>query len=275
MLDDVEEPAAMTYAARESSDHDAQPVELYRFTEAARKWLYTSADAAVVYQTETYEPRPLKRGAFRQTSELNKATLEINAPRDLPLVADAFASPLVGVIALTIYRQHRGDGETVTWWKGRVAGIRASGGETTITCEPLATALKRIGLRRPAQRQCPHALYDAGCTVSQAAFSATGTLVSLTGATVTAGAFATKPDGWWVGGKIILNGVPRFVIGHAGDTVAISAPVPGLPQNATFTVYAGCDRTPATCDSKFGNILNFGGAPWFPIKNPFTGDSAA
>jgi uncharacterized phage protein (TIGR02218 family) len=264
----------MTYAAREASDHDAQPVELYRFTEGTRKWLYTSADAAVVYQSETYEPRPIKRGAFRQTQELNKATLEINAPRDLPLVADSFASPLVGVIALTIYRQHRGDGETVAWWRGRVAGIRASGSEITITCEPLATALKRIGLRRPAQRQCPHALYDAGCTVSPALFSATGNLLSINSATLTASAFATKPDGWWVGGKIILNGVPRFVIGHTGDTVTISAAVPGLPQNAAFTVYAGCDHTPATCNSKFSNILNFGGAPWLPVKNPFTGDSA-
>lgn len=264
----------MTYAAVETSDYSGQPVELYRFSQGTRKWLYTSADASFVYAGETYEPYPLKRGAFRQTQELSKSGLEINAPRDLPFVADSMASPLIGVVQLTIYRRHRSDAEVTTWWRGRVVGVRFAGGETTISCEPLGTSMKRIGLRRPAQRQCPHALYGVGCNVSDAAFSATGTLLSHTGAMVTSGVFATQPNGWWVGGKIVLDGVLRFIVGHATDTLTLTAPVPGLAQDAGFTVYPGCDHTPQTCQSKFANILNFGGAPWFPIKNPFTGDSA-
>ena len=264
----------MTYTAVETSRHGAQPVELYRFSSGTRKWLYTSADVAFVYQTETYEPYPLKRGAFRQSQELTKAGLEINTPRDLPFVVDSMASPLINVVQLTIYRRHRSDAEVTIWWRGRVAGVRFSGGETTISCDPLGTALKRIGLRRPAQRQCPHALYDVGCGVAGAAFSAAGTLLSHTGATVTSGVFATQPNGWWVGGKIVLNGVLRFIVGHATDTVTLTAGVPGLPQNAGFVVYPGCNHTPETCNTKFGNILNYGGAPWFPIKNPFSGDSA-
>lgn len=264
----------MTYAAVETSAHGGQPVELYRFSSGARKWLYTSADTADVYASETYEPYPLKRSAIRQTQELNKSGIEISAPRDLPFVADSMASPLIGVTQLTLYRRHRSDAEMSTFWKGRVSGVRFAGGETTISCDPLATALKRIGLRRPAQRQCPHALYDVGCDVPAASFSASGTLLSHTGATVTASVFATQPNGWWVGGKISLAGVLRFVIAHTTDTLTLTAAVPGLAQNAAFTVYPGCDHTAPTCDTKFGNILNYGGAPWFPIKNPFTGDSA-
>lgn len=264
----------MTYAAVESSAHAGQPVELYRFSSGLRKWLYTSADVAFVYASETYEPWPLKRGAFRQTNELTKSGLEINAPRDLPFVIDSIASPLIDVVQLTVYRRHRSDAEVVTWWRGRVSGVRFSGGETTISCDPLATSLKRLGLRRPAQRQCPYALYDVGCNVTGAAFSATGTLLSHTGSTVTSGVFAGQADGWWVGGKIVLDGVLRLIIGHVSDTLTLTAAVPGLAQNAGFTVYPGCDHTPATCAAKFGNILNFGGAPWLPIKNPFSGDSA-
>lgn len=263
----------MTYDAVESSAHGGQPVELYRFSSGTRKWLYTSADAPFVYQTETYEPYPLKRGAFRQTQELTKATLDILAARDLPFVADAMASPLVGVVVLTIYRRHRSDAEMTLWWKGRVDGVRFAGSEATIGCSPLATSLKRIGLRRPAQRQCPHALYGVGCNLTEAVWSASGALVSHIGANVTSGVFALQPNGWWVGGKILLEGVPRFIVGHAGDTLTLSAAVPGLAQNAGFVVSAGCDHAPATCDSKFGNALNYGGAPWFPIKNPFFGDS--
>lgn len=264
----------MTYAAVETSAHGGQPVELYRFTQGIRKWLYTSADVAFVYASETYEPYPLKRGSFRQTQELAKAGLEISAPRDLPLVADSMASPLLGVVSLTIYRRHRSDAEVTQWWKGRVEGIRFEGGEATISCVPLGAALRRIGLRRPAQRQCPHDLYGDGCTAAAAAFGASGTLLSWIGASVTSGVFATQPDGWWVGGKIDFGGVLRFVVGHATDTLTLTAGVPGLAQNAGFTVYPGCDHAPSTCNTKFGNILNYGGAPWFPVKNPFTGDSA-
>lgn len=274
MLDPVAEPAELTYATLEASAHGAAPVELYRFTSGLRKWLYTSADVAIIHATETYQPYALKRGAFRQTQELTKAGLEINAPRTLPLLADSLASPLIDVVRLTIYRRHRSDTEVLTWWNGRVEGVRFAGGEATISCVPLATALKRIGLRRPAQRQCPHALYDVGCNLSAAPFSLSGSLVSHIGATVTSGVFATRADGWWVGGKITLAGTLRFVVGHAGDTLTLTAGVPGLAQNAGFVVAPGCNHTPAICNSKFTNILNFGGAPWFPVKNPFTGDSA-
>lgn len=264
----------MTYTAVESSVHAGQPVEMYRFSSGLRKWLYTSADVALVYQTETYEPYPLRRGPFRQTAELAKTGLEISTPRDTPFVADMVASPLLDVVTLTIYRKHRSDAEVLPFWRGRVEGVRFEGGQAVISCKLLGTALKRIGLRRPAQRQCPHALYDVGCNLTEAVFAETGSLLSHTGAAVTSSVFAGRPNGWWVGGKIDFSGARRFIVGHAGDTVTLTSAVPGLPQNAAFIVYPGCDHTPATCNVKFGNILNYGGAPAFPIKNPFTGDSA-
>lgn len=264
----------MTYAAVESSAHSGQPVELYRFSSGLRKWLYTSADVAFVHQSETYDPYPLKRGPFRQTQELAKSGMEVNTARDLPFVADAMASPLIGVIALTVYRRHRSDAEVQQWWKGRVKGVRFAGSEAIISCEPLGASLRRIGLRRPAQRQCPYALYGLGCNVVAALHTATGNLLSHTGATITSGVFASQPNGWWVGGKIELAGVLRFIVGHATDTLTLSSGVPGLAQNAGFVVFPGCDHTVAICSAKFGNSLNYGGAPWWPSKNPFTGDSA-
>lgn len=263
----------MTYAAVETSDYSGQPVELYRFTLGIQKWLYTSADVAFDYMGETYEPYPLQRGKFRQTKELAKAGLEIKAPRDLPFVASRMANPMQGVVQLTVHRRHRSDTEMATWWKGRVEGIKFSGGEATINCIPLGASLRRIGLRRAAQRQCDNALYDVGCGVSEAAFSATGSLISYVGANVTSGVFATVADGWWVGGKIKFGSEIRLIVGHVGDTVAMTSSIPELAQNASFTIYPGCDHTPTICNGKFGNILNNGGAPFWPDRNPFIGDS--
>ena len=61
---------------------------------------------------------------------------------------------------------------------------------------------------------------------------------------------------------------------NVGDTITLSTAVPGLAQGAAFIVFPGCDHNPDTCDTKFANSLNFGGAPWFPIDNHFTGDTA-
>lgn len=265
----------MSYAAVETSDYSAAPVEFYRFTLGTQKWLYTSAAAPVVYASETYEPYPLRRGNIVQTPALEKSGLEIRTVRDLPFVLARMANPLQGRVLLTVYRQHLSDAEVKTLWRGRVEGLRFEDAVPVLSCVPLGASLARIGLRRPAQRQCPHALFDVGCKVSAAAFSISGTLVSHTGATVTAGAFASQPNGWWTGGKITLDGDPRIVLAHTTDTLTLGTPVPGLPQNAGFVLTPGCDHSASICNSKFANILNYGGAPAFPVKNPFTGDAPA
>lgn len=38
-----------------------------------------------------------------------------------------------------------------------------------------------------------------------------------------------------------------------------------------LSLYAGCDKLNTTCNQKFSNILNFGGFPFIPNDNPFTG----
>jgi hypothetical protein len=38
-------------------------------------------------------------------------------------------------------------------------------------------------------------------------------------------------------------------------------------------MYAGCDHLLATCRDRFSNVANFGGFPWIPQKNPFSGDA--
>lgn len=36
----------------------------------------------------------------------------------------------------------------------------------------------------------------------------------------------------------------------------------------TMSAFAGCDKTPQTCQSKFNNLANFLGFPYIPLKNP-------
>lgn len=76
-----------------------------------------------------------------------------------------------------------------------------------------------------------------------------------------------------LGALVRVAGVPRMILAHSGDSVTLSALLSGLAVGVAFEAFAGCDRTLATCQAKFGNAINFGGFPWIPAKNPFTGDA--
>ena len=266
----------MSYAATEHSAAKGRPVELYRFALGLQRWTYTSGQTAVVYQSETYAPAPIRRSGIEQGNELHRAGLEITLPRDNPLAALFIASPPEGVMSVTLYRFHASDAdaETITLWKGRVGGARLAGSELTLTCEPVATSLKRPGLRARYQMICRHALYSAGCGALAASFRVDGTVAAVSGASVQVAAAASKPDGYFVAGMLTTASAgARMIVGHTGANLTLVAPMPGLAVGMDVQLYAGCDHSVATCRDRFGNLPNFGGFPYIPIKNPFSGDA--
>lgn len=264
----------MSYAAFETSVHSGEPVELLKFVRGLDSWRYTSGDTAYSHLSEDYEPYPFSRPEAQQTVEIAKGKLDLKTPIDTPIVGELLSSPLIAPIELTVYRRHRGDAEVTEFWHGHVSGMTLEGDEATITCQQIGSWLKRTGRQRPAQRLCVHALFDGGCGLSAAAWGVDGTLISASGAVLTSGVFASQPDGWWVGGMIAAGNTWRMIVAHTSDTITLTGSIPGLAANAAFTVYPGCDHLPATCNSKFGNIPNYGGLPWLPVKNPFAGDSS-
>ena len=51
----------------------------------------------------------------------------------------------------------------------------------------------------------------------------------------------------------------------AGVALTLIYPLPVAPAvGDAFTVYAGCDHTQATCQSRFNNLANFRGFPFVP-----------
>lgn len=264
----------MSYLAIEQSQHDGQPQELYRFVSGTQRWLYTSGQEAVEYQSETYMPATISRSDIEQSNEIARLGLEIRMPRDLPLVSLFLAASPDGVVSVTLYRRHVGDAEFITYWKGRITGARLSGAEATLKCEPIASSLKRAGLRARYQLLCRHVLYSSGCGALKESFRVDGTVAAVSGIAVQVVAAASKPDGYFVGGMFATTtaGV-RMIVGHAGINLTLSAPMVGLKAGDTVQLYAGCDHTMAHCKDRFANLDNFGGFPFIPVKNPFTGDA--
>jgi uncharacterized phage protein (TIGR02218 family) len=264
----------MTYLARENSAAQGRPVELYRFAMGAQRWTYTSGLTAVTYQSETYAPATIKRSTIEQGGEINRSALQVSVPRDHAVASLFVSGPPEGVVSVTIYRFHSGDSETIALWKGRVANAKFSASECTLVCEPVASSLRRPGLRARYQMLCRHALYSSACGALRDTYRADGTVSSVTGAVVQVAAASAQPNGYWVAGELKSAGLgSRLIVAHSGVSLTLSSPLPGLVAGMPVSIYAGCDHQLATCKNKFNNIVNFGGFPWIPTKNPFSGDA--
>lgn len=265
----------MTYTAQENSVYGGQPNELYQFVRGGQSWRYTSADEDKVVSGITYSSATLTRTKFEQNQEMSRNPITITMDKNAAFVQQYRGAPPSDVIQLTVFRYHEGDAEVVTVWMGRVANVKFRERVAEVRCEPVFTSMKRPVLRRRYQTTCPHVLYGAQCGVSSASFEVTTDLLSVSGNTLTASAFGTKPDGYFSGGYVDweVNGnlERRFIVNHVGQNLTINLPFGGMPSNATVRAFPGCDHVLATCNDKFNNVDNYGGQPFYPTKNPMNG----
>lgn len=265
----------MTYDIRERSVQDGAPVELYEFARNAKIWRYTSSEQDIADSSETWVSVPITRTAVEVNTESARNAIKLTVPRNFE-VADLFRiSPPTDIIAVTVRRYHRGEEEDIAViWIGRVLNVSFEGARAIMTCEPVSASLKRQGLRRLYQKQCPHPLYGPGCEVDKTAHDHLTTITGIDGVSVTVASLLSKP---YAGGFIEIedadgNFERRFIRSFSGTTLVLNFPLgPGVGESDAVIVYPGCDHTMQTCNDVYANILNYGGMPFVPQKNPFDG----
>ena len=265
----------MTYEAYEESTYAGSPIELYRFDRAgATEWTYTSADIDQDYGGETYTAIPMSRSSIEQSQDLEKASLTINMPSDTPMLAQYISASPTDVVTLTLHRFHNGDNNTVSTWVGRISNIGFNGYEAEVYCESTLTSLRRPTGRMLYQIDCPHVLYGTRCGAVQSTFAIEATLISVSGLDIQAGAFAGGfGEGYFSGGLVTLVSAGlttrRFVTDHSGNTITLNLPLTGAVVGSAVTAYPGCNHSTDHCNTKFSNLPNYGGQPFYPEKNPF------
>lgn len=250
------------------------PVELYRFTQGASVFTYTSADRDITYSAEDYVATPIGRTGMDLKQELSRASIEVKMPLGHPQAALWLAGTVEASIGLTIFRQD-GIGTDVIW-KGRMAGMKPGRAEIVFLFESIFTALRRAALRPRWQRQCRHVLYRGKCRLDKADFAEvmTATVVSADGMTITVPDAASAPAGDFFTGMLGHSGSFRAIVSHSGSTIVLARPMQSLMDAslpASVTLYPGCDRSRARCRDRFSNGNNHGGFSWIPIRNPFDG----
>lgn len=125
------------------------------------------------------------------------------------------------------------------------------------------------------QPACRWPLFSPGCTL--VASSVTISSVNVTAGSgqllLVATSLIGNPDHYFDEGYITFTtgpnaGTKRAVREFLGSTgqILLFVPLPSLPAVGDhFDITPGCDKKQATCDSKFHNLINFGGMPYIPI----------
>lgn len=272
----------MSFNDKEISTQDGQPISLYKLQWGNVIWRYTSADREIVRtedeESVTYEPVAINDDGMTQGgSQQNDFT--IHAPSNIPIVALFAGTPPAQSIWITVRRQHIGEADAPIYWIGTVGNVRRVDlASIDIIGRVLTATFKRTGLRLPWSKGCPHMLYDGSCRANKSFFSVTKTISTKTGNTITINS-NDKPAGYYDGGFIEWEADESGTMDRRGiewqpgtATFALFGTTDRLEIGMTITLYAGCDRTPETCNSKFNNLPNYGGFAFMAGKSPFDGD---
>jgi uncharacterized phage protein (TIGR02218 family) len=268
----------MTFAADETSIQDGAPIEHFEFEVGPTIYRYTSGPDDFVYLTKTYKAVQIARSDVDESGDIPKDGITITVPRDAEIADEFRVAPPSEVILVNVYRLHYDDAtvERKLFWTGRVLNCEWKGAIADLTCESIYTALKRPGLRRLYQRMCPHVLYGPACGLVDTVYKSTIVLDAVVGSTLNAAAIDAQPDGYFSGGMVEWESSPgrferRGIKSHVGADVVLTHTIPGIEPGASVSFWPGCDHSLATCNSKFSNAVNYGGFPFVPQKNPFTG----
>lgn len=277
----------MTFDAREKSEYEGEPYELYRAAYGVvdadiARW--TSAPFEVFRNGEKYVPMASERDPVIASPSIDESTLNVEVPIDSQIAAQYKLYPPAQPIMLNIWRGHVGEpvDSEILVWTGRIlwCSFDEAQGLATLECEPINLSLKRLGLRKHYQYMCSHVLYESNsCRADrfdpQHRFDTFVRAVS--GNQVIVESITQDPASprlvsgyldWIVDDLVYSRTILDAAIDGTATTLTLIGPATRLLVGAPVEIIRGCNHTFTECRNQFQNTVNFGGMPWIPTTNP-------
>ena len=253
----IQQEAVQTYA------------ELYKIRVGVRNYYYTSYSKPVQYNANTYLARPVKRGALKEDSKLQVTKLKVTMPLSF-ITNNYIASTLLPVVFITITKVFLHDKTSLIIFSGDLLNISFAGQQAECDFESEGQLLRQPLLSLKYQCRCNHVLYNENCGLNNVDWKFTGVAT-----TVTAGKDITMPDvvaadDYYTSGYAVFGEQMRLITKQTGTLFSLNIPFYEFVNGSIVTVYAGCDKTPEICKTKFNNFTNFLGFPYIPSKNVIT-----
>ena len=249
-----------------------QPAELYHIWKNAYHWRYTSGDVAVVYGGETYLPATITRKStvYDEKLEVNTLTVQFSSVTDPAL--EFIAVTPTDLVWISVHKLHRDMlvEETTNVFIGQIKSMSFQGSDVQAKCVGFEHFLKQIVPRYRYGPGCQHTLFSSRCSLTASNYAVTIQLdeVSDDGMTLTSTGFGEYPDDYFTLGYFDFGIYSRMFTYHIEDVVKLRYFIVSLEAGDIITAYPGCDKTRATCISKFNNLNNNLSFPNIPRTNP-------
>lgn len=151
--------------------------------------------------------------------------------------------------------------------EGVIGAVETRGGMLTAELRGAAARLERAVVEETSP-DCRAMLGDRRCRVAMAGRRRFARVLAVDGAAVTldavepvANAYGGGLLRWFGGGN---SGLEDAVALSDGASVTLLVPPRFAGAGALVELIEGCDKTLATCASRFGNAVNFRGEPYLP-----------
>lgn len=268
----------------EISQDSGKPFELYLFIYGPNPtdyYAYTNAVREIpmaipTIGNVTFTPIPIGREKYASNGKVDQQNMNIRVPVTADLSALFLDFPPTQPVGVIIYQGHFGmtDEAYPAVWNGRVLSSSRERNEQVLTCSSAITSMKRVGMRRNYQYGCPFVLYGNQCKANRAAATYPAVVAEVGRNTMSfiAGWNGTMPLEKFLGGMIHwtsdLGEEYRQITKQEGPLLYFAGPVRGVEVGDNINVILGCNHKTDDCKNLHNNILNYGGQPWIPLKNP-------
>jgi len=250
---------------------ERKPVELFHIWYSASHWYYTNGDVSVVYGGNTYVPATIKRNALEKDTQLSVTTIEIEFSYLNNPVVEYLAYNPVTLVWVSVTRLFRDQVplEGASVFLGQIKEVVFQGNAGKAACVGFEYYLNHPMPLYRYQRQCNWALFSTRCTLSTTGRSQVVTVTELSsnGLIVTCSGMTQSDANYYRYGELVLNSDRRMITMYTGTQIYLRYKMKNLAVGSQPTIYAGCDGNITTCSGKFGNVINFGGHPYIPLKD--------
>lgn len=275
----------MTYETIDTSVSGGEPVELYVITAENLTYRYTNSPDPQTAMGELFLPRQIRRTAITYNmSLLDNSNMDFYLP-----TIDAFAKKCLGlvtptVLSVQVFQKHvtDPDADVKRAHYGYVMKIESSDEEVRFSTGSLMQAYTSADIGVTVYSYtCNHDLGDEHCKVNLDGndpdgnpYRVTTTVAGIGGYTLDLASLSPAVVPYYSGGTIVntRTGQQRPIITIDDTTVYLLAPFVDVLPGDPVKLWPGCDHSmsgPAGCLARFDNVVNFGGFPYIPRKNPF------
>lgn len=234
---------------------------------------FTDHDQNITVGSVIYEASSgYTRSAIHTIADLSVDNLDIQSALDSDtLVAEDLRDGLWDNAEVEIFFvnwQNLSQGQ-IMLKRGTIGQVELQDGIFKAELRGLTQALQQqiVELYTP---DCRADLGDARCKVDLGPLTVTGTVTAATDRYGFTDSSRTEADGYWNGGLVTWNGGAndgrKMEIGTSANGVfTLFLPMSGnIAVGDTYSLQPGCDKTFATCKTRYSNANNFRGEPYVP-----------